>query len=93
MISKSIQSSSLIEAIDHLLDKGIVIDIYACASILGVNLISIDSRVVIACVDTWLNYAKEIGLIKQETPPPPSPPEKPFVFVSISPIIIKWNHV
>ncbi|WP_173918086.1 gas vesicle structural protein GvpA [Halobacillus sp. Marseille-Q1614] len=65
-IQKSTDSSSLAEVIDRILDKGIVIDAYARISVVGIELITIEARVVIASVDTWLRYAEAVGLLRDE---------------------------
>ncbi|WP_147804077.1 gas vesicle structural protein GvpA [Alkalicoccus halolimnae] len=65
-IQKSTDSSSLAEVIDRILDKGIVIDIYARISLVGIELITIEARIVIASVDTWLRYAEAVGLLRDE---------------------------
>jgi 4-hydroxy-3-methylbut-2-enyl diphosphate reductase IspH len=61
-ISKSTDSSSLAEVVDRILDKGIVIDAWAKVSLVGIELLSIEARVVIASVETYLKYAEAIGL-------------------------------
>ncbi len=65
-IQKSVDSSSLAEVIDRILDKGVVIDIWARVSLVGIELLTIDARIVIASVDTWLKYAKAVGLLKKD---------------------------
>jgi len=62
-IRKSIDSSSLAEVIDRILDKGIVIDAWAKA-LAPIELISVEARVVIASVETWLKYADAVGLMQ-----------------------------
>jgi len=61
-VQKSIASSSLVEVIDRILDRGIVIDAWAKVSLVGIDLLAIEARVVIASVDTYLKYAEAIGL-------------------------------
>ena len=61
-IEKVNASSSLAEVIDRILDKGIVIDAWAKVSLVGIELLSIEARVVIASVETYLKYAEAIGL-------------------------------
>lgn len=61
-IQKSTDSSSLAEVVDRILDKGIVIDAYAKVSLVGIELLSVEARVVVASVDTYLRYAEAIGL-------------------------------
>ncbi|MBR3119901.1 gas vesicle structural protein GvpA [Oceanobacillus profundus] len=65
-IQKSTDSSSLAEVIDRILDKGIVIDAFARVSVVGIELITIEARVVIASVDTWLRYAEAVGLLQDD---------------------------
>jgi len=61
-VAKSMDSSSLAEVVDRILDKGIVIDAWARVSLVGIELLSIEARVVIASVETYLKYAEAIGL-------------------------------
>lgn len=61
-VQKSTDSSSLAEVVDRILDKGIVIDVWAKVSLVGIELLSIEARVVIASVETYLKYAEAIGL-------------------------------
>ncbi|MGI8315989.1 gas vesicle structural protein GvpA [Halobacillus mangrovi] len=65
-IQKSTDSSSLAEVIDRILDKGIVIDAFARVSVVGIELITIEARVVIASVETWMRYAEAVGLLRDE---------------------------
>ena len=61
-VQKSTDSSSLAEVVDRILDKGIVIDAWVKVSLVGIELLSIEARVVIASVETYLKYAEAIGL-------------------------------
>ncbi|MCY7332725.1 MAG: gas vesicle structural protein GvpA [Pseudanabaena sp. CAN_BIN31] len=61
-VEKVNSSSSLAEVIDRILDKGIVIDAWVRVSLVGIELLSIEARIVIASVDTYLKYAEAIGL-------------------------------
>ena len=61
-VEKSMASSSLVEVIDRVLDKGVVIDAWARVSLVGIELLAIAARVVIASVETWLKYAEAVGL-------------------------------
>jgi len=61
-MKKDIDSSSLAEVVDRILDKGIVIDAYVRISLVGIELLAVDARVVIASVNTWLRYAAAVGL-------------------------------
>ncbi|MCA1054994.1 gas vesicle structural protein GvpA [Rossellomorea aquimaris] len=65
-IQKTTDSSSLAEVIDRILDKGIVIDAFARVSVVGIEILTVEARVVIASVDTWLRYAEAVGLLRDE---------------------------
>ncbi|SDJ97601.1 gas vesicle structural protein GvpA [Sediminibacillus albus] len=65
-IQKSTDTSSLAEVVDRILDKGVVIDLYARVSLVGIELITVEARVVIASVDTWLRYAEAVGLLRDD---------------------------
>jgi gas vesicle structural protein len=80
--------SSLVDILDRVLDKGIVIDAWVRVSLVGIELLTIEARVVVASVDTYLKYAEAIGatdlvsrpqsVVEMEpavqTAPPPEPP-------------------
>ncbi len=63
-LQKSTDSSSLAEVIDRILDKGIVIDAFVRVSVVGIEILTVEARVVIASVDTWLRYAEAVGLLQ-----------------------------
>ncbi|NHM33230.1 gas vesicle structural protein GvpA [Neobacillus terrae] len=65
-VQKSTDSSSLAEVIDRILDKGIVIDAFVRVSLVGIEILTVEARVVIASVDTWLRYAEAVGLLRDE---------------------------
>lgn len=65
-VQKSTDSSSLAEVIDRILDKGIVIDAFVRVSLVGIEIITVEARVVIASVDTWLRYAEAVGLLRDK---------------------------
>ncbi|SFD40185.1 Gas vesicle protein [Lentibacillus persicus] len=65
-VQKSTDSSSLAEVLDRILDKGIVIDAYARVSVVGIEILTVEARVVIASVDTWLRYAEAVGLLRDD---------------------------
>jgi hypothetical protein len=67
-IEKATASSSLAEVIDRILDKGVVIDAFVRVSLVGIELLSIELRAVVASVETWLKYAEAIGLVAQPMP-------------------------
>jgi len=61
-VEKSMASSSLVEVVDRILDKGVVIDAWIRLSLVGIELLAVEARVVIASVETYLKYAEAIGL-------------------------------
>ncbi|MDP2907359.1 MAG: gas vesicle protein GvpJ [Nanoarchaeota archaeon] len=65
MVNQGPDVSSLAEVLDRILDKGIVVDIWARISIVGIEILTIEARVVVASVDTYLHYAEEITKIEQ----------------------------
>ncbi|MBP1467066.1 gas vesicle structural protein GvpA [Candidatus Chloroploca sp. M-50] len=66
-IEKMNASSSLAEVIDRILDKGIVVDAWVRVSLVGIELLAIEARVVVAGVDTYLKYAEAVGLTAAAT--------------------------
>jgi hypothetical protein len=59
---------SLAEVIDIILDKGLVIDAYVRVSLIGIEILTIDARIVIASVDTYLRFAEAVNRLDlQET--------------------------
>ena len=61
-VERSPAGGSLIDVLDRVLDKGIVIDAYVRVSLVGIDLVSVEARVVVASVDTYLKYAETIGV-------------------------------
>lgn len=61
-VEKSMASSSLVEVIDRILDKGVVVDAWVRLSLVGIELLAIEVRAVVASVETWLKYAEAVGL-------------------------------
>ena len=67
---KTSDAASVAELVDVILDKGIVIDAWARVSVLGLELLTIEARVMVASVETYLRYADAIGLTAPAAPPP-----------------------
>jgi len=61
-VEKAIASSSLVEVVDRILDKGVVVDAWVRVSLVGIELLAIEARVVVAGVETFLKYSEAIGL-------------------------------
>src|SRR5437763_13160792 len=53
--------SGLADVIDLILDKGLVIDAYVRVAVIGIELVTVDARVVIASVDTYLRFAEQVN--------------------------------
>ncbi len=53
--------SGLADVVDLILDKGLVIDAYVRVAVIGIELLTIDARIVIASVDTYLRFAEAVN--------------------------------
>ncbi len=53
----------LIDVLDRVLDKGIVIDAWVRVSLVGIDLITVEARVVVASIDTYLKYSEAVGSV------------------------------
>ncbi|MGQ4599218.1 gas vesicle protein GvpJ [Nocardia sp. R6R-6] len=62
-------SSSLADVIDTILDKGLVIDAFVRVSLVGIELVTVDARVVVASVDTYLRFAEAVNRLEIGTEP------------------------
>jgi hypothetical protein len=58
--------SGLADVIEIILDKGLVIDAYVRVSLIGIEILTIDARIVIASVDTYLRFAEAVGRLNLE---------------------------
>lgn len=69
--------TSLIDVLDRVLDKGIVIDAWVRVSLVGIDLITVEARVVVASIDTYLKYSEAVGQVSSASRPaePESLPE------------------
>ncbi len=61
-VERAAGGSSLIDVLDRILDKGIVIDAWIRVSLVGIDLITVEARVVVASIDTYLRYAEALGI-------------------------------
>jgi gas vesicle structural protein len=61
-VGRGLASSTLVEVIDRILDKGLVIDFWVTVALIGIEIVSIEGRVVVASVETYLKYAEAMGL-------------------------------
>jgi len=60
-VERAAGGSSLVDVLDRVLDKGIVIDAWVRVSLVGIDLITVEARVVVASIDTYLKYAEAVG--------------------------------
>lgn len=67
--------TSLIDVLDRILDKGIVIDAWVRISLVGIDLITVEARIVIASIDTYLKYAEAVGITQAVARPALGPGE------------------
>ena len=66
-IARAPNPSGLADVIDLILDKGLVIDIYVRVSLVGIELLTIDARIVVASVDTYLRFAESVNRLDLES--------------------------
>src|ERR671910_3157465 len=62
-VERTTGGTSLIDVLDRVLDKGIVIDAWVRVSLVGIDLITVEARVVVASIDTYLKYAEAVGQV------------------------------
>ena len=72
MTNRTPDSTGLAEVLDRVLDKGIVVDLWLRVNLVGIEILTVEARVVVACVDTFLHYAEEITKIEQASMAVPS---------------------
>jgi gas vesicle structural protein len=60
-ISRAPNPSGLAEVVDLILDKGLVIDVFVRVSLVGIEVLTIDARIVVASVDTYLRFAEAVN--------------------------------
>ena len=74
-VERAAGGSSLIDVLDRVLDKGIVIDAWVRVSLVGIDLITVEARVVVASIDTYLKYAEAVGITSPASRPAQQPIE------------------
>ncbi len=67
-VERASGGSSLIDVLDRVLDKGIVIDAWVRVSLVGIDLITVEARVVVASIETYLKYSEAVGSLPQMSP-------------------------
>jgi gas vesicle structural protein len=61
-VERTPSGSSLIDVLDRVLDKGIVIDAWVRVSLVGIDLVTVEARIVVASIDTYLKYSEAVGM-------------------------------
>ena len=62
-LQRGATSTSVIDVLDHILDKGVVIDAWVRVSVAGIDLLTVEARIVVASIDTYLNSAEAVAHI------------------------------
>jgi hypothetical protein len=62
-VERAAGGTSLIDVLDRVLDKGIVIDAWVRVSLVGIDLITVEARVVVASIETYLRYSEAVGSV------------------------------
>lgn len=70
-VERASGGNSLIDVLDRVLDKGIVIDAWVRVSLVGIDLITVEARVVVASIDTYLKYSEAVGQTAAASPMKP----------------------
>jgi gas vesicle structural protein len=70
-VERAAGGTSLVDVLDRVLDKGIVIDAWVRVSLVGIDLITVEARVVVASIDTYLKYAEAVGQVGSASRPAP----------------------
>ena len=60
-VERAAGGTSLIDVLDRVLDKGIVIDAWVRVSLVGIDLITVEARIVVASIETYLKYSEAVG--------------------------------
>src|SRR5947207_696287 len=63
------RSTGLVDVLDRILDKGIVIDAWVRVSLVGIDLITVEARVVVASIDTYLKYSEAVSQVSPVSKP------------------------
>jgi hypothetical protein len=69
-VERASGTTSLIDVLDRVLDKGIVIDAWVRVSLVGIDLLTVEARIVVASIDTYLKYSEAVGTLEPVARPP-----------------------
>ena len=66
---RKVEQPGLLDVLDHILDKGIVVDAWIRFSLVGLDLLTVEARIVVASIETYLRYAGEFENSQLQSPP------------------------
>ena len=84
-VERAAGGTSLVDVLDRVLDKGIVIDAWVRVSLVGIDLITVEARVVVASIETYLKYAEAVGQVSTVSRPALEAP--PEVITTATPLL------
>jgi len=61
--------ATLVDVLDRILDKGVVVDAWVRVSLVGIDLVTVEARVIVASIETYLNYADALSFAAQASTP------------------------
>lgn len=67
MIALQPTSASIIDVLDRVLDKGVVVDGWVRVSLVGIDLITVEMRIIVASIDTYLRHADDFAHVARPT--------------------------
>ena len=70
-VERTSGGTSLIDVLDRVLDKGIVIDAWVRVSLVGIDLLTVEARVVVASIDTYIKFSEAVGQLAPVARPVP----------------------
>lgn len=68
-VERASGGTSLIDVLDRVLDKGIVIDAWVRVSLVGIDLLTVEARVVVASIDTYIKYSEAVAQVPSVSRP------------------------
>jgi hypothetical protein len=68
-IERASGGTSLIDVLDRVLDKGIVIDAWVRVSLVGIDLLTVEARIVVASIDTYIKYSEAVAQVPSVSRP------------------------
>jgi len=68
-VERAAGGTNLIDVLDRVLDKGIVIDAWVRVSLVGIDLLTVEARVVVASIETYLKYSEAVGQVAPASRP------------------------